>query len=104
MSDNRRALLKKLLLRPLASAFSKLLARPNIAAIDIEMFWPPDHDAIHFLARADKCDADWSFAIPTDHWRLATDEADELPEELYPEIKHLFRTAWKEASAKTPGP
>jgi hypothetical protein len=104
MSDDRRALLKKKAHRSLAAAFGKLLARPSIVAIDVEMFWPPDHDAIHFLAQADKRDADWSFTIPTDHWRLATDEADELPDELYPEIKHLFRTAWKEASAKAPGP
>src|SRR5262249_21177769 len=79
-------------------------ARPNVAAIDVEMFWPPDHDALRFRAQADKRDANWDFSIPTDHWKLATDSNGAFPEELYPEIKHLFRTAWKEASAKVRSP
>lgn len=104
MNNDRRALLKRKAHRPLVSAFAKLLARPNVAVIDVEMFWPPDHDAIRFRARADKRDGDWGFSIPTEHWRLAADPSDEFPDELYPEIKHLFRAAWKEASAKLPGP
>src|SRR5206468_3284403 len=104
MNDDRRARLKRKAHRPLVSALAKLLARPNVAAIDVEMFWPPDHDAIHFRAEADKRDADWNFSIPTNHWKLSTDSSDEFPEELYPEIKHLFRAAWKEASAKVRGP
>jgi hypothetical protein len=104
MSDDRRALLKRKAHRPLVSAFAKLLARPSLAAIDVEMFWPPDHDAIHFRAQADKRDVDWNFSVPTDHWKLPTDSSDEFPHELYPEIKHLFRAAWKEASAKHRGP
>ena len=104
MSINRRTLLKKKVQPPLASALVKLLVRPNVGSIDVEMFWPPDHDSLHFRAQADKRDTEWSFSIPTDYWRLATDPVDDLPEELYREIKHLFRAAWKEASAKVPGP
>lgn len=103
MSDDRRALLKRKAHRPLVSAFGKLLSRPNVATIDVEMFWPPDDDAIHFRGQADNRDGDWSHSIPTAHWQLATDSRDEFPKDLYPEIKHLFRAAWKEARKKAPG-
>ncbi|MCE9524790.1 MAG: hypothetical protein K8R36_01900 [Planctomycetales bacterium] len=104
MGDDRRVRLKRKAHRPLVAAFVKLLARQGVAAIDVEMFWPPDDDAIHFRAEADKRDAEWKFLIPTDHWKLSTDSSDELPEELFREIKHLFRAAWKEANAKIRGP
>jgi hypothetical protein len=97
MDVERRARLKKKAHRPLASAFRKLLAGTNVMAIDVEMFWPPDHDAIHFLAQVDRQEADWDFSIPTEHWRLASDPDGEFPEGLYDDIKHLFRTAWREA-------
>src|SRR5262245_6961773 len=98
MSDDRRALLKRKAHGPLVSAFAKLLARPNVVTIDVEMFWPPDDDAIQFRGEADKREVDWSHSIPTAHWQLPTDSRDEFPEDFYPEIKHLFRAAWKEAS------
>ena len=103
MSNDRRTLLKRKAHRALVSAFAKLLARPRVTVIDVEMFWPPDHDVIHFRAEADNRDVDWDFSIPTNHWRLATDSSDEFPDELYAEIKHLFRAAWKEARAKAVG-
>jgi hypothetical protein len=103
MSNDRRTLLKRKAHRALVSAFAKLLARPRVTVIDVEMFWPPDHDVIHFRAEADNRDVGWDFSIPTYHWRLATDSSDEFPDELYAEIKHLFRAAWKEARAKAVG-
>ena len=64
MSENRRALLKRKAHRPLVSAFGKLLARPTVKSIDVEMFWPPDHDALHFRANGDERDVSWTFSIP----------------------------------------
>jgi hypothetical protein len=104
MSDARRALLMRKAHRPLVAALGRLFALPNVATIDVEMFWPPDHDAIHFRGEADKRDANWNYSIPTEHWQLPTDPSDEIPDDLYPDIKHFFRAAWKEAIAKAPGP
>jgi hypothetical protein len=71
------------------------------------MFWPPDHDAIHFLVQADKRDVrdvDWDFSIPTADWRLATDRRDDVPKGLYADVKYLFRKVWRETSTRPPGP
>ena len=102
MNADRRAQLEKNAGRRLAAAFRKVLKPPAVASIDIEMFWPPDHDGLHFLVQADKTDIDWDFSIPTAAWRQPTDAADEVPSGLEADIRHLFRTKWKEVSASSP--
>lgn len=105
MSSQRRAHLKKKAGGRLATAFRKVLRKHSPAILDVEMFWPPDHDAIHFLALADGEEPEWDYSIPTAHWRLKGDPAD-LPDSLYDElhddIRHLFRSTWKEVNSIAP--
>jgi hypothetical protein len=78
MNADRRAQLEKKAGRRLASAFRKVLKPPAVASIDIEMFWPPDHDGLHFLVQADKTEIDWDFSIPTADWQRPTDPVDDF--------------------------
>jgi hypothetical protein len=102
MSEKRRAQLQRKTARPLAAAFRKFLAQPDLATIDVEMYWPPE-DALHFLMRANRQDVDKDFSIPAAHWRLTTDKTD-VPPGLHADIQFLFRKVWKETNVKTPGP
>ena len=95
----RRAQLEKKVQKRLVSAFHNVLKQPGIATIEVEMYWPPDDDVIDFQAQADHTEVEWDFSIPTAQWRLASDPVDELPEGLYEDIRHLFRTAWKNVAA-----
>ena len=99
MNTKRRLQLNRKSGRRLAAAFRKLIRKYEPATIDIEMFWPPDHDRINFLVRADcsvASEAGWDFTIPTSHWQIAGDPEDDFPPKLLADIRSFFRSIWKE--------
>ncbi|WP_442511497.1 hypothetical protein SH528x_003178 [Novipirellula sp. SH528] len=95
MSLERREQLERKAGRRLSVAFRKVIKMSNPKAIDIEMFWPPDHDAINFLVQADRRDIDWNFTIPTAHWQISSDPEDTFPSHLLTDIRSFFRSTWK---------
>ena len=96
MSSERREQLERKAGRRLAAAFRKVIRACEPATIDIEMFWPPDHDAINFLVQEDHRDAEWDFTIPTEHWQIPSDPEDDFPSRLLADIRSFFRATWKD--------
>lgn len=102
MSKERREKLLKKAGRRLAASFRKVLRSDKPEAIDIEMFWPPDHDEIGFLVQSDGRDSlAWDFALPTAHWRIASDPKVDFPTTLLADVRAFFRATWKEVRKAT---
>ena len=96
MSAERREQLKRKAGRRLNGAIRKVIRSAKPSTIDIEMFWPPDHDEINFLVQADWQPTEWDFAIPTSHWRLPHDRDDDAPSDLLADIRSFFRATWRQ--------
>jgi hypothetical protein len=54
---------------PLAAAFRKFLAQPDLARFDVEMVLASRGLTLHFLMRANRQDVEKDFSIPAAHWR-----------------------------------
>ena len=101
MSDERRTQLQRRCGSRLRKAFRGLLKTHEPGTIDVVMFWPPDHDAIHFLASVDRKETSWDFDIPTKQWTVAGDPDDRWPSDLLMDVRHLFRSVWKDVAASS---
>ena len=74
----------------------------SAATIDVTMYWPPDHDGIHFLFGIGKDKHNWDFEIPSSHWQLVGEAKDNIPAGLMMDIRHLFREIWKDVFRHIP--
>ena len=102
MSAERRSLLDSKSRPRLVTLFRKALKLSKAKDIDIELFWPPEQEAILILVQAGKEVVDLQFSIPKTQWRIPTDPANSDPPKLYADILHLFRSVWKDVGIDLP--
>ena len=96
MSHERRTQLTGKSGSKLTLILKKMLKVPEIRNIDVELFWPPDLEAIEIMVRCGGHRPDQSLTIPLSHWRLPTDPAHRDPPGLYADIMFVCRAVWKD--------
>jgi hypothetical protein len=76
----------------------RMLKVSEIKNIDVELFWPPDLEAIEIMVRCGGHNPDQTLTIPVSHWRLPTDPVHRDPPDLYADIIFVCRAVWKDIS------